>query len=253
MPQAFSSRAMSPRQRVRLALDHREPDLVPVHNEVSAGALARRHEDQGGEGVVAPFTPDSAICTLEVDLSPRYPVQPVEERDVFVDETTPFGGIRRIFRGRAASPRMMQYGVRTRMEWAPVRRRLEANDERVDWPAFRREYQQAQEGDLYIALRAIGGVDFCVNCMGIDGLRSGLISDPGWVRDMAETHADLLIAMAGRILEAGYELDGVFLLSGLAGRATPRVQPRDYRQTLAPVDRRVADFFHGRGMKVFLY
>jgi uroporphyrinogen decarboxylase len=89
--------------------------------------------------------------------------------------------------------------------------------------------------------------------MGIDGLRSGLISDPGWVRDMAETHADLLIAMAERILEAGYELDAVFLLNGLAGRAAPRIARRDYLETFAPVDLRVAGFFHGRGMKVLLY
>lgn len=250
MSHVAAQRSLTPRERVRAAIEGREPDRVPIYDEVSPEALARwEAEEPGAAGAVAAA---QDIHGIDLDLSPRYPVQTVEETAEYRDETTPFGGIRRVFREAWRAPRMMAYAIRSRADWELLRLRLAPEEARAA-PATLEAARAAAAAGRYLALRAIGGVTQVLALLGRDALLTLLATDPGWVREMAEAHADLLIGAIGHLLDAGIPLDAVLVRQELADRAGPRIPPWAYAGTFAPADRRVADAAHGRGLKVLVY
>ena len=85
-------RNMNSRERVLAALNHREPDRVPIMDSPWAATVERWHKE--GMPVVNPAEYFGyEIVRFEPDTSPRLPVQVVEETDEYIINRTAFGGL----------------------------------------------------------------------------------------------------------------------------------------------------------------
>lgn len=233
----------APHDRVRLVLAGREPDRVPILDLVPFEPEAQ----------IAGSAPGSSICLLVVDLTPRYPVQILEQDGDDIVRTTPYGSVMRVSVGRAAPPKIVDYPVKTRRDWKRLAPRLEPGRDRVDWEAFGTAYEAARAAGLYLALAANTGFEACAALMGPAPVLDLMGADPGLVREVAQTQARLLTGMADFLLAEGYEIDGVLLFDEIAGRRGPFFSLKNYRETLGPLHRRLSDFFHARNMAVILY
>jgi uroporphyrinogen decarboxylase len=237
----------APCDRVRLSLAGREPDRVPILN------ISRSDCETETAGNAPCTLPGSSICLLTTDLTPRYPVQILEQDGDEIVRTTPYGSVMRVSASRAAPPQILNYAVKTRRDWGLLAPRMEPGRDRVDWEALRTAYETAHAAGLYRALWSRAGFEACEALMGPGTLRDLISVDAGLVREVAETQAGLLTGMADLLLAEGYELDAALLFDEMAGIRGPLFPLRRYREALAPVHRRLADFFHARGMKVILY
>lgn len=243
---SFSSNAL-PRLRVRRALDGREPDRVPVFNLRSAG-----HSSASADSAPQ-AAPESDLFLLSADLTPRYPVQILEQDGENVVRTTPHGGVSRVPLASGEPPEIVNYPVKSRADWERLSHRLSPEPDRVDWDALKPAAEKAGAAGLYLALTAPAGLRACADYLGASAAAGLMGADPGFVRDIADVHTDLLTGVAEHILAGGCAFDGVLLFDDLADRRGLLFPPAQFRRVFAPVLRRLIDFFHVRGIKVLYY
>lgn len=244
---------MTLRERVHTALAHREPDQVPIHDSPWDATVTRWQREGLPDGIPPEEYFDFAFCGLGADLTPQYPVRVLERSPEYIVETTPYGGVRKNHRDYSTTPELIDYGVKTREDWEAAKRRLQPSYTRVDWVTFKRTYERARSENRFITYSAVTGYDLCQAYIRSDVLLPLLITDPDWIRDMAETQADMAIEMAKVLMEAGYTFDAAFLYNDMGYRKAPFFSPRFYREIFQPADRRMFDFFHSRDMKVILH
>jgi uroporphyrinogen decarboxylase len=230
-----------------MVLDGREPDRVPLFDIYSG-------EPTAAPGEFPPrTTPESDLCLLSADLTPRYPIRVLEQDGETIVQTTSYGGVCRDSANRSVLPKVVDYAVKSRADWEYVVRRLEVTPDRVDWGVAKPAYDQARTAGRCVAFAAPVGFAVCAAYSGAGAALDMLGADPGLIHDMADAHTGLLCGMAEALIAGGCRLDLVLLFDDLADRRGLLFSPQRYRRSFAPVARRLTDFFHGLGLKVILY
>lgn len=251
--QMSKTTVLTPRERVRLALDHKEADRIPIHDSPWAATVTRWQREGLPDGIPPEEYFGYELRLFSVDLTPQYPVRVLHRSEEYIVETTPYGGVRKNHRDYSTTPELIDYGVKTREDWEAAKRRLQPSYTRVDWVKLRNDYERARSEDLFLVYAAVTGYDLCQAYIRSDVLLPLLITDPDWIRDIAETQADMVIEMAKILMQEGYTFDAAFLFNDMGYRNGPLFSPRLYREIFQPADRRMFDFFHSHGMKVILH
>lgn len=245
--------AMTPKERIRLVLDHKEPDRVPVHDSPWAATVTRWLREGLPDGISPSDYFGYELRAFGTDTTPQFPVRVLEKSAEYIVETTAYGGVRKNHRDYSTTPELIDYGIKERQDWEAAKRRLQPSFTRVDWVSLKEAYDRASSESLYLTFDAITGYDLCQAYIRADILLPLLITDPDWIRDMAETQADMVIEMAKILMAQGYRFDAAFLFNDMGFRTGPFFSPRMYRSIFMPADRRLFDYFHSQGMKVILH
>ncbi|MCC7352472.1 MAG: hypothetical protein IT330_01850 [Anaerolineae bacterium] len=244
---------MTAQERVRLALQHKEADRIPIQDSPWGATVDRWHNEGLPQNVSVDEFFGFEVVQLGADLSPMLPVRVLERTDEYITETTSYGGIRRNHRDRSTTPEIVDYGLKTRQDWEAVKKRLRPSYTRVDWVTARAAYEKARYDHKFITFGGILGYDLCQAYMRSDELLVLLLTDPDWIRDIVETHADLAIEMAKIMMAEGFQFDGAFLYEDMGYRKSSLFSPRTYRQVFKPSDKRMYDFFHAHDMPIILH
>ncbi len=246
-------RKMLSRERVLEALEHREPDRVPVYDAPWLSTVKRwKKEGMPEDSVYAEFFDYDLRC-FRADLSPRLPVKVIEKNDLYITETTPEGGIRRNFRDYSTTPEIVDWPVKSRADWERIKDRLKPDFRRVDWATGLRENGKAFSEGKFLAFNAASGYDALQRYIKSENLLMAMAEDAEWVREMATSVAELIIATAGMMADNGFKMDAAFLANDLGYRNALLFSPEIYRKTHLEADRMMMDYFHGRGMKTILH
>jgi uroporphyrinogen decarboxylase len=245
--------AITPRERVRKVLAHQEADRIPIHDSPWAATVTRWRREGLPDGIAPEEYFGYEIRLFGADLTPQYPVRVLERSEEYIVESTPYGGVRKNHRDYSTTPELIDYGIKTREDWEAAKRRLQPSYTRVDWVTLKQNYERARSEDLYLTYSAVTGYDLCQAYIRSDVLLPLLITDPDWIRDIAETQADMVIEMARILMQEGYRFDAAFLFNDMGYRSGPFFSPRTYRQVFKPADKRMFDFFHSHDMKVILH
>ena len=244
---------MTSQERIRLALAHKEPDRVPIQDSIWSATLTRWRREGMPEEVSPQEYFGFEMVSLGVDLSPMFPIRVLERNEEYIVETTRDGEVLRNHRDRSTTPEVMDSPVKTKADWEEIKRRLQPSHTRVDWVTLRDSYHRARSEGKYITFSAVTGYDRVQRFMRSEQLLLTLALDPDWIRDMAETNADLIIEMAKMVMEAGFQFDGAFTYNDMGYRKGLLFSPKTYRQVFKPSEKRLWNFFHANGMKVLLH
>jgi uroporphyrinogen decarboxylase len=245
--------AMTPKERIRLVLDHKEPDRVPVHDSPWGATVTRWLREGLPDGISPADYFGYELRAFGTDTTPQFPVRVLEKSAEYIVETTAYGGVRKNHRDYSTTPELIDYGIKERQDWEAAKQRLQPSFTRVDWVSLKEAYDRASSESLYLTFDAITGYDLCQAYIRADVLLPLLITDPDWIRDMAETQADMVIEMAKVLMAQGYRFDAAFLFNDMGFRTGPFFSPRMYRSIFKPADRRLFAYFHSQGMKVILH
>jgi len=101
---------MNSRERVKLALQHRESDRVPIHEFWIWQPTLDRWRAEGLPSGVSPadyFGFDLAVFTA--DTSPQFPVAVLYEDEEYIVERNSFGGVRKNHRDYSTTPQIIDY------------------------------------------------------------------------------------------------------------------------------------------------
>jgi len=244
---------MNSAERFLAALSHREPDRVPIHDSVWLSTQMRWQSEGMPADVTLAEHFGYEMVLLRPDLSPGFPTKTVEEDEEYVLEHTPYGQIRRQHRDRSSTPEILEWPVRTREDWLPIRDKLVPDRSRIDWPTLRAAYEKARAEGKFVAFNSHIGYAHFQEYIKTDELLMILGEDPDWAREMFQVQAELVVGLAQIMWDEGLRYDGAFVACDLGYRNATLFSPQTYREVQFPADRLVFRFFRDKGLPVTLH
>ena len=244
---------MIPCERVKLALQHREPDRVPIHDSIWQATIDRWRN----EGLPYGVSPDNyfgfELAGFDADTSPQFPVEVIFEDEEYIAERDSFGGIRKNHRDRSTTPMIIDYPCKSRGDWEKIKPRLKASDYRVDWVRGLYSFQRERCRGRFITYNAVVGYDKILRYVASERLLKAIIMEPEWVKDMYCTDAKLVMDMCEQMMKGGFKFDGAFLFGDLGYRHGLFFSPKHFEDQLHPVFKKLCRYFHSHDMPVILH
>ena len=244
---------MDSRERVRLALMHKEADRVPIQDS-PWGATVDRWRTEGLPSGVSPADFFGfELASFGADSSPQFPVEVLREDAEYIVERNPYGGIRRNHRDYSTTPEIIGYPVNNREDWEKLKDRLQPSDYRVDWVSGLQTLQRERSRGRFITYNGIVGYDKAQLYLTSPRLLKAVIKEPEWLIEMYETDAELCIEMCERMIRGGFIFDGAFLYCDLGYKTGLFFSPKHYEVQLHPVFKKLCNYFKSRNMPVLLH
>jgi len=244
---------MTSRERVLLALEHKEADRVAVHDSPWGTTVERWHR----EGLPQEQSPADYFA-FEFrgwggDNSLQLPTETIEDTDEYTVVKTGDGNIWRNWKGRTSTPELLDFTITTRDIWEEHKSRMVMNDSRVAWEAALKQNQEAYEAGYFCHFNCGPGFTKVCNMVGPDRLMMAMVDDPDWVRDMAMTDAELCVAIAEEMLARGFHFDAGWAFDDLGYKYRGFMSIDHYRELFWPGHKLIADCFKSRGLPMLLH
>ncbi len=244
---------MIPRERILTSLQLKEPDRVPIHDTPWPSTVNHWRREGLPPDISAEEYFDYEMALFKADLSPQFPINPIEKTDDSIVETTPYGGVRRNFRDYSTTPEVIEWPVKSKSDWDGIKERLVPDYTRVDWVTCLANFQRAHAEGKFICYSAGIGYDRFQSYIKSEQLLILMLSEPEWVREMFSTHAQLAIDMAEVMMSKGFTFDGAFFYDDMGYRNSSLFSPQTYREVACESHRMLTHFFHSHGMPVILH
>lgn len=243
----------TPRKRVLRALNHKESDRIPIHDNPWTSTIDRWKSEGLPSGISPADFFGFEMASFSPDTSPQFPVEIIREDEEYIVERDSYGGIRKNHRDRSTTPEIIDYPCKSKMDWEKLKLRLVANDRRVDWVSTINGFHYERSKCRFITYNAVVGYDKILRYVASVPLMKAVILNPDWVIDMYWTDAKFVMAMYDRMASAGLNFDGAFLFCDLGYKNGLFFSPKRYEEQLHPVFKELCRFFHARNMPVILH
>lgn len=244
---------MTSRERILLALDHREADRVAIHDSPWFTTVRRWHE----EGLPRDQDPGEyfgyEMSGFGADTSFQLPTETVEETDEYTIVRNSNGALVKNWKHKTSTPEMIDFTIKDRASWEEHKPLLAMNDSRVDWTGGLDACRRERERGMFVYYSAAMGYDKTQGIVGSERLLVAMAEQPDWPKDMFDASVQILIDAAEEMMGRGFEFDGAFLFDDMGYRNASLFSPRMYRELLKPAHTRACDFFHAHGLKVILH
>jgi len=244
---------MDSRERVGLAIAHREPDRVPIQDSPWGSTVDRWIREGFPSGMSVADYFGYEFAGYGADTSPQLPVEVIREDLEYIVERDSYGGIRRNHRDRSTTPEVIEAPCKGRQDWERLKPRLEPSDRRVDWVSSLNSYHYERSRGKFITYNAAVGYDKLQSYVASVRLMLAVMREPDWVMEMYEKDTRLAIEMCERMIKGGFKFDGAFLYCDLGYRNGTFFSPKKYEEQLSPYFRQLCSYFHSRDMPVLLH
>jgi uroporphyrinogen decarboxylase len=244
--------ALTTQERFRRVLDHQQADRVPIWDFPWPGTLARWYREGLPPGIgFAEFFDLDQIARIEVDNSPRYREQVVEETEQYKIYTTKWGATLQEFKHADSTPGFLAYTVTTPEKWQEAKLRMTPSDDRIPWDYLQENYGRWRDQGSWIDAKLFFGFDSAhALTVGFETFLTAMIERPQWCADMFNHYLDVSIALQDRVWDAGYKFDSVTWTDDLGYKKGLFISLDMYRALLKPVQKRAVEWAHGKGAKV---
>ena len=235
---------------------HQEIDRIMMVDSAWGGTVQRWHNEGMPAGMDwQDYFGFDKIVRIHPDNSPRYPFKLIEETDRHRIVTTPWGMTEKQFKVLDSTPEGLDHYYSTPERWAEAKERmLTYYDDRIPWAYLKENYPKWKAEGRFMQLVVWFGFDVAHSHMaGTENVLVGMYEDPEWVMDMFDTYLTSSLDLCQRILDAGYEFDGIFWYDDMGYKNSTFFSPEMYRELLKPFHKRAVDWAHERGMTAELH
>ncbi len=243
---------MTSRERINLALDHREADRIAWHDAPWHTTVERWHQEGLPEGVSPAEYFGYEMRGAGADLTFQFEIEVFEETDEYVIQSNRQGATLKKWKHATSTPEFTDFRVCDREAWDRYKDRLEVTEDRIDWDMLDTFNEDRQAG-YWCPYRSPMGYDKTQVIVGSENLLMALVTDPDWCREMFMTSARMICEAARIMIDGGFEFDGAFIYDDMGYRNGLLFSPEIYRSQLKDAHAMVCDFFHERGGKVILH
>ncbi len=249
-------KTLTERERILRTYRHQEVDRIPMLDSAWAGTV-RRWQNEGlpkDVSWVDYFGFDHQI-RVGTDNSPRFAKKVLEENDRYKIVTTQWGTTQKVFRELDSTPENLNYYFDSSDRWEEAKKAmLTFHEDRIPWDYLKNNYPRWKAEGRFLQLTVWFGFDVAHSHMiGTENFLVGMLDEPEWVTDVFDTYLKTSLDLCQRILDAGYEFDGVFWYDDMGYKGTPFFSPQTYRELLQPYHKKVVDWAHERGMVTELH
>ncbi|NLO73318.1 MAG: hypothetical protein GX100_04305 [candidate division WS1 bacterium] len=244
---------MTSKERVNLALAHREADRVAIHDAPWGTTIERWHR----EGLPQNMTPaDYFHFELEgqwVEPSFRFPTETLEETEEYTITRDGNGTVSKTWKHKESTPLWLDYTIKTPEAWHEHKPRLEWSSDYVDWEAAKAMQARCQENGRWFYYACAFGFNRFDIIVGGERLLMAMATDPDWVQDMFDTWAELCCQILEDMIGHGLQFDGCFVYNDMGYRNASLFSPAMFRRFEFPNHKKIYDCAKAHGLKCILH
>lgn len=247
---------LTDRERMLRTYKRQQIDRIPMNDSAWAGTKKRWYREGMPKNVSWEeyFDFDKRIEYLP-DNSPRFERKILEENERYVIETTKWGGTQKSFKELDSTPEVLEFYYDSSDKWEEAKAAMTAySDDRINWAYLKENYPRWKAEGRFIQLTLWFGFDVAHTRMtGTENMLIGMYEEPEWVTDIFDTYLSTSLDLCQRILDAGYEFDGVKWYDDMGYKGAPFFSPNAYRELLKPYHKKAVDWAHERGLVTELH
>ncbi len=245
---------MTSRERVRLALEHKEADRVAIHDGPWGTTIARWHKEGLPQGVSPHDFFHYEFAGAGPDLSLRLPTEKIDETDEYVVQRGANGAVHRNWKGKTSTPELVDFTIKSRRDWDAHKGKLVYDESRLNWENVKKAHENARAKGLFLTFG--GGIGYDHNSASLLGpvrLLTAIVEEPDWVREIFMMQAELGVAIVEELFARGIDFDAAFYYDDLGYRNGLFFSPRAYREVLQAAHCRYLEPFKRRGLPCILH
>ncbi len=260
---------MTSRERVKTALAHEAPDVVPCDESFWEDTALRHIEEGKPQDVCDADYFGFDIEHMSLDASPRLPEKTLEKADDRISFVSKHGYSAVKWLAKSGALHYFDHVSQTPEGWQEIKQRLVVDVDgtaRISrqsyfppfvtyptWEGAAEEFRQARATDRFVLLSCYGPFEatwrhhgFLESCM-------DFVEAPDRLREMFEAYTDLVCATLRRGFEHGIVPDGVFLTEDLGTTQGTLMSPESFRETLKPCYARIFGLAREHGIAAFMH
>jgi uroporphyrinogen decarboxylase len=247
---------MTSRERIARTFQHRETDRIPIVDKPWG-------QDTIGRWIADGMPPDAdyrdyfgfdKIIRFDIDNSPRFQKKTLEETPAYRIYTTAWGETRKSWRHITSTPQSLDFVVRTPDDWRRAKARMRPDRDRIQWEHLRASYRRWRQEGAFIMPSICFGFDITHSYMlGMETMLIALVEDPEWCREMFEHQLVTALALLEQVWDAGYVFDALRWPDDMGFKGKQFFSLQTYRDILKPLQRRVIDWAHAKGIPAYLH
>ena len=247
---------MTERERILRAYRHQETDRIPMLDSAWAGTKKRWIREGMPQDVSwEDYFGFDRWVRVYTDNSPRFERRILEKNDRYCVETTEWGSTQKRFAELDSTPEVLSFYYDTPEKWEEAKRAmLTDHEDRIPWDSLRANYPKWEAEGRFRQLVVWFGFDVAHSRLtGTENMLMALLEEPEWAMDIFDTYLKSSLDLCQRILDAGYQFDGIFWYDDMGYKGTPFFSPQTYRELLKPFHKKAVDWAHERGMVAELH
>jgi len=245
---------MNSKERVRMALNHQEPDRLPRNEWYWAETVPRwRKEGLGETSVHDYFGLD--FFQFNIDNSFMIKKEVLEENEEFITTRDEWGCVIKNRKDYASTPMYLSYPVNSREVWEnEYKPMLKNTPERYTvCPGSKRPIKElvkeGQDKELFVVMGSLLTFESTWRKVGMEELLILMASEPEYAMDLFETDTILMLEIMQGLVDSGVKIDGTFFAEDMGYKGAPLFSPNFYRRYLKGFHKQIFDFCHQQGWK----
>lgn len=201
------------------------------------------------------FGYDMQLCApfsyvADLDFTPEV----LEETDETILTRDGNGAVLRRHKLHDATPEHVDFAVKEREAWEElIKPRLTPERRRINVEAYRAARDAAHRAGRFFFWSGVNVFEQMHPVCGHEHMLIGMALDPDWVRDMAQTYAELNIALQEILFAEAGAPDGIWYYEDMGFKQRPFMSPAMYREIIQPSHKRTIDFAKTRDLPVVMH
>ena len=246
---------MTSKDRLTRMFEHREADRVPITDSPWKTTIERWHREGMPKDVsFADYFGLDGIAQINVDNSPRFKAEVIEETDAYQIHTTAWGATLKNWTHAASTPEFKDFTIVDRHTWQEAKARMTPSRDRINWAYLETHYPRWIKQGHWIMAGLWFGFDVTHSwIVGTERLLCALIEDPDWCRDLFSHELEVNLALLDMVWDAGYRFDSVSWPDDMGYKGTSFFSVDMYRALLKPFHQRAIEWAHAKGIKAHLH
>ena len=180
--------------------------------------------------------------------------QVLEETEETVLTRDGNGAVLRRHKLHSSTPEHVDFEVKERPAWeAGIKPMLKPEPRRINFEAYRQAKEECRKHQRFFCWSGVNSFELMHPVCGHEYMLMGMALDPGWVRDMADTYAELTINLMEMLFAQEGKPDGIWFYEDMGFKQRPFMSPDMYRELLKPAHTRTIDYAHSLGLPVIMH
>jgi len=251
-------REMTGRERIANILKHQPVDRIGIFEHFWGDTLKKWQQ----EGHISPnqsladhfgFDMSNSWCfnmSADINFTPEI----IEETEDTILKKDGNGAFLRTHKHQDATPEHVDFTVKDRAAWEnEIKPLLIPDRARINFEAYRRERKEAHEKHRFFSWADAHVFELMKNVAGHENMLMGMVTDPGWIKDMVMTYSRLCISLLEILFAEEGLPDGVWFFDDLGFKERPFMSPEMYNEIIKPGHKLTFDFIHSLGLPVILH
>lgn len=277
---------MNSRERVKLSIQHKEPDRLPRYDSFwedtviswsDSGAesllnkndIVRNHDGSKNMGLSLQNSFGFDINLMHLDNSFRLDAKLLGNDGEKFTVKDRCGYTAEKFIGKSRTLHMFDHVTKTKDDWDRNKKRLVVDIDkfsRIDDAAFFMRYEPSPTWDeagqrfknmysnnKYTMLSSYGPVEASWRHRGYTEFLMDTVLEEALISEMFEMHTDLIIETMKKGFEYGIVPDGYFLVEDLGHTRGLLFSPEVYKKLVSPCHRKLGDFLHSNNIDFLMH